>query len=80
MSQSHWYDTAEHVIRDVLAKLPPGADKRATLEAVDAAYPFGQRSMWPYKKWLEARRQVLHEFNREWFPKKVKEPAGPRLF
>lgn len=67
--KSHWYATAARVITEALAKLPAGADKRAVLQAVDSAYPFCVRRMWPYKKWLEARRDLLYLHNRQMFPK-----------
>lgn len=29
---------------------------------IDAAYPFNQRSHWPYKAWLKARKTYLRDY------------------
>jgi hypothetical protein len=29
------------------------------VKAIDAAYPFGERAMHPYKMWLKVRRRIL---------------------
>jgi hypothetical protein len=39
--------------------MPPGSTWDATIAAVDAAYPFGERAMHPYKQWLRARREFI---------------------
>lgn len=60
MNESHWYRNAcraiDAALREAEAK---GLDRRATVALVDAAYPFGPRTCWPYKQWLKARRETL---------------------
>ncbi len=59
---SGWMLAARRAIAEVHASLPPDAtlDERKT--ALKAASPFGERSMWPYKAWLKARREYLAKF------------------
>lgn len=64
-----WRARAEPLVRRVLDETmgQPERDRRAALRA---AYPFGERRMWPYKCWLaEIRRQLGRR----------DEPRGPRL-
>lgn len=56
---SSWRDISLSTIAAALAGLPPDATLEQKRAAIDAAYPFGQRSHWPYKAWLAARRDVL---------------------
>lgn len=55
-----WADAAReaiaHVIRESRAA---GLDVRATIAAIDAAYPFGERAYHPYKVWLVERRRAI---------------------
>lgn len=56
-----WERQARAVIADVAARCKAeGHGLVATLAAIDAAYPFGQRKYWPYAAWLKARRAWLH--------------------
>lgn len=55
MSDSHWRRDARAVIDRVVAE-NPGKTPEELIELVDAAYPFGERKMWPYKMWLLERR------------------------
>ena len=56
MSQS-WRERAAPIITRVLAETA-GADEKTIRRALKAAYPFGQRSMHPYKIWCdEVQRQ-----------------------
>lgn len=57
-----WYDSAVETIRTATAGLPNDMPLDERKKIVDAAYPFGDRSMWPYKMWLKARRQYLARF------------------
>lgn len=57
-----WYDSAVATIREVTKDLPNDMPLDERTKIVDAAYPFGQREMWPYKMWLKARRQYLARF------------------
>jgi hypothetical protein len=54
-----WSNVSRATIARVAATLPddmPFKDRKA---AIDAAYPFGPRSHWPYKAWCKARRAYL---------------------
>lgn len=58
---SKWRVRSRQVIQDVvevIALMEPAllADRAAVLERVNAAYPFGEREMLPYKMWLLERR------------------------
>lgn len=65
---STWRRIARETMREVIGVLTDAApdvmsDKEATIERVDAAYPFGERARHPYKAWLAERRlliSVLH--------------------
>lgn len=57
-----WYDSAVETIREATKDLPNDMPLDERKKIVDAAYPFGDRSMWPYKMWLKARRQYLARF------------------
>lgn len=55
---SHWRLRAREVIEEALV----GVDRHdvaAVKRAIDAAYPFGERAMWPYRMWLVERRAAL---------------------
>lgn len=54
-----WSRIARDTIGAVHASLPSDADLPTRTKAVDEAYPFGEREMWPYKAWLKARRSYL---------------------
>ena len=53
-----WRALADKVIAEVerKARLAGICDATDLLELVDAEYPFGERTMWPYKAWLKARK------------------------
>lgn len=57
-----WYDTAVETIRAATEGLPNDMPLDERMKIVDAAYPFGERKMWPYKMWLKARRAYLARF------------------
>jgi hypothetical protein len=44
--------------------VPPEATFAERKKIIDAAYPFGERAMWPYKAWLKARKKYLAQFTR----------------
>lgn len=52
MSDGHWRNQARPIIERVLAETRGKPEKEVAL-ALRAAYPFGQRKMWPYKVWLD---------------------------
>ena len=62
--RSHWRVRARKAIQDVLeviAIMKPEllGERNEVLERVDAAYPFGERAMEPYKCWLKERRLFI---------------------
>lgn len=46
-----WSFHADKVLREVFANLPEGADAKTVKRLIRNAYPFGERSYWPYKAW-----------------------------
>ena len=54
-----WKDRAQDTINRVHHGLPAGVTLAERMAAVDAAYPFSERSNFPYKAWLAARRSYL---------------------
>ncbi len=44
------------------------ADPKALIAEVDAAYPFGERAMHPYKQWLAERRLLIAALKRDALP------------
>lgn len=62
MSHITWQEKALQVIADVyLRGSAAGAAKREIVQAIDDAYPFGERERYPYRCWLKVRRQFLVE-------------------
>lgn len=55
---SSWYHRAVGVITAAIAE---GGTVKEVRKRIDAAYPFGLRQDWPYKAWLRARRDLLHQ-------------------
>lgn len=62
MSPSRWYKVASRIIAEAIGA---GTAAGETIEQIrarcDAAYPFGERKYWPYKQWLQARRDRFLE-------------------
>lgn len=56
---SHWTELSRETIERVALIIPDGATLKERKAAIDAAYPFGPRSHWPYKAWCKARRAYL---------------------
>ena len=75
----YWSDTARRVIRDVHASLPATATLTERMEAVDAAYPFGERAYSPYKTWLRARREYLCRYGYQPKGKPIHESPMERM-
>ena len=57
-----WGERAREVIAAVHRTMPPDLPLKERTAAIDAAYPFGQRELWPYEAWLKARREYLRRF------------------
>lgn len=52
-----WRDLALQAMFAVhAAQLQSGANPQQIADAIDKAYPFGERRYWPYKAWLSARK------------------------
>ncbi len=71
-----WQDHAEDVLQALDETLPDQMTKLDRIKAVQAAYPFGARSGWPYKAWLKARRRYLGMFNEDGLRCWPKRPSG----
>ncbi len=52
-------EAAKVIMRVIAAGRAAGDDTAAIRKRVDAAYPFGQRSYWPYKAWLAQRQRLF---------------------
>ena len=53
---SPWRLAAQEAIWQALQNVPVGGD---AVRAIDAAYPFNERSHHPYKIWLDERKKTL---------------------
>ena len=58
MTASYWRLRARDAIQTALVGMDL-SDVAAVTKAIDAAYPFGTREMWPYKMWLLERKAAL---------------------
>lgn len=59
MSAAYWRSESIAAIKEALASLPADADEKAKRKAISAAYPFGERALYPYKIWLEEVRKYF---------------------
>ena len=59
---TEWSDIARRTIERAALTVPDGATLKERMAIIDAAYPFGEHSMWPYKAWCKARRAYLVRF------------------
>jgi hypothetical protein len=66
--RASWGDVAWSAIQRVNDGLADDVSLADRVKAVDAAYPFGERSYWPYKAWLKARRTYLSRYG--WRPRR----------
>lgn len=56
--EASWRDHARPIIAQVIRDVGK-ADPKKLRQALRDAYPYGERSMWPYKVWCdEVRRQL----------------------
>lgn len=57
---STWGEIAHTVMLETLmACEKAGLSRGETAKAIDAAYPFGERSQHPYKAWLKVRKSFF---------------------
>ena len=68
---SNWRNISYLTIQKVLAD-NPGKSQAELKKLISAAYPFGERKMWPYKVWLEEVHAALHD-RRQPLPKRQSE-------
>lgn len=62
-----WSEISRATIEKVAATIPEDTPLKERKAIISAAYPFGERSHWPYKAWCKARRAYLARY----------EPQGP---
>lgn len=58
-----WSEIARATVSAAALTVPKDATFAERKAIIDAAYPFGPRSHWPYKAWLKARRAYLAPFD-----------------
>lgn len=57
---STWSESAHTVMLTTLIECDrAGMSKAETAQAIDAAYPFGERARHPYKAWLKVRKSFF---------------------
>ena len=70
-----WREIAFKTIKEVDESLPQDADYKTVCRELSTAYPFGDRSMHPYKIWLSERERYL----RRRFPEQFRAKDHERL-
>ncbi len=60
---SYWRRQALSAIEQANLTVPAGATYEARKAIIQAAYPFGERSGWPYKAWLAEQRRYLRPYD-----------------
>lgn len=58
----YWAQQAAHAIIDAHQGIAEAATLEERAAAIDAAYPFGPRELFPYKQWLKVRRAYLEAY------------------
>ncbi len=58
-----WSIISRTTIARVALTIPAAATFKERKAAIEAAYPFGPRSHWPYKAWCKARRAYLRQYD-----------------
>lgn len=59
-----WYESARDHLRRLDDTLPADMPFKDRVKAVREAYPWGGRSMHPYKQWCKAQREYLARFHK----------------
>jgi len=62
MTAGVWAERSWAVIGEIHASLPPDATLKQRKDALKEGYPFGEKSMFPYKAWCKAKRQYLARY------------------
>lgn len=74
-----WTDAAWRTMETVRVDgVRAGKRPDEIVEAIDAAYPFGERARWPYRAWLNARKEFFARYGLP-MPTK-KKTSEPDLF
>jgi hypothetical protein len=60
-----WYDSACVYIQKAHETVPENATLKERMKIIDAAYPWGQRRMYPYKMWLKARKKYMAKYEQK---------------
>ncbi len=59
---SCWSEKAAKTIYEAMASgAKLGLQGKALEKHVSAAYPFGERAMWPYKQWLKEFNRIVRK-------------------
>lgn len=56
-----WKEDAHHHIAKVVRENPGVTEEKALRKLISAAYPFGERRMYPYKAWCQAVKEFFAE-------------------
>lgn len=72
-----WYDDAYAVMLAVWQEQSDaGRGPQDIADAIDAAYPFGDRAYYPYKAWLKARKDFCARYS---LPRRTSKRLPPDL-
>lgn len=69
-----WKEAAHRCIAQVLANNPVITDEKELRKLISAAYPWGERTGYPYKAWLQAVKETFSSPVEHGLPPK---PASP---
>ena len=58
LPESYWRREARKVIQDLVVRYEGLADEDLR-KVISAAYPFGERRLWPYKCWLREVKEFF---------------------
>lgn len=73
---STWQEQATAYIEAAHRALPADVTLAQRRRAIQQAYPWGERSGWPYKAWLKAQRHYLGSFDGSGRRGRVAKPTG----
>ncbi len=64
----------------VMAEAVKGKPREQWEKAIREAYPFGPRQYWPYKAWLQARKEFLGRVKPEALPEPTAIEGQGKMF
>lgn len=79
MARRTWRSEASPIIRRVL-ETTRGKPEKEIKAALDAAYPFGSRSHWPFKIWCSEIRRQRGTMTAKQKREQAEDEAGMGLF